>query len=159
MLKNHLVYRLSLCLKSLLVLLVICVTGCAKYQPRSEFGNGTPYIVLGVTYEVLDSSEGFKQTGNASWYGEKYHGHKTFSGEPYDMYAMTAAHPTLPIPTDVRVTNTENGRVVIVRINDRGPFNTDRVIDLSYAAAEQLGMLSSRSVNVEIVSLYSPESE
>ncbi|MDG1753219.1 MAG: septal ring lytic transglycosylase RlpA family protein [Thalassotalea sp.] len=108
---------------------------------------------------MLDSSEGFKQTGNASWYGEKYHGHKTFSGEPYDMYAMTAAHPTLPIPTDVRVTNTENGRVVIVRINDRGPFNTDRVIDLSYAAAEQLGMLSSRSVNVEIVSLYSPESE
>src|SRR5699024_5714514 len=96
---------------------------------------------------------GFTQTGLASWYGRKFQGNPTSSGEPYDMYAMTAAHKRLPIPTRVRVTNLNNGRQVVVRINDRGPFHGDRVIDLSYAAAKKLGMIGHGTTRVRIESL------
>ncbi|MDO6446119.1 septal ring lytic transglycosylase RlpA family protein [Colwellia sp. 1_MG-2023] len=161
MLKTHSVYRLPLFLKGLLVLLIMCVTGCAspKYQPRSELGNGSPYVIMGETYEVLYTSEGFRQTGRASWSGERFHGDMTSSGESYDMYAMTAAHPTLPIPTKVRVTNTENGRVVVVTINDRGAWHSDEAIVLSYAAAKQLDLLTSETAKVKIESLYVPAPE
>ncbi len=92
----------------------------------------------------------FRQRGTASWYGKRFHGKKTASGEPYDMYAMSAAHPTLPIPSYARVTNLANGRSVIVRVNDRGPFHAGRVIDLSYAAAHKLGYIAQGSAQVEV---------
>ncbi|PPR19388.1 MAG: RlpA-like protein [Proteobacteria bacterium] len=101
---------------------------------------GNPYQILGKTYYPLKSSEGYRRKGIASWYGKDFHGKKTANGETYNMYAMTAAHPTLPIPTYVRVTNIENGLSTIVRVNDRGPFLRGRIIDLSYAAASTLGM-------------------
>lgn len=109
-----------------------------KYEPRSRGGNKSPYEVWGKKYWVMDSAAGFSQTGIASWYGKKFHGHKTSNGEIYDMYKYSAAHKSLPIPTYLRVTNLENGRNVIVRVNDRGPFHEDRIIDLSYAAAAKL---------------------
>jgi rare lipoprotein A len=98
------------------------------------------YTVAGKTYYVRDSAENYVKEGYASWYGQKFHGHRTSSGETYDMYQLTAAHKTLPLPTWARVTNLENGRSTIVRINDRGPFHPDRVIDLSWAAAVKLGI-------------------
>lgn len=101
---------------------------------------GNPYQILGKTYYPLKSSEGYRRKGIASWYGKDFHGKKTANGEIYNMYAMTAAHPTLPIPTYVRVTNIENGLSTVVRVNDRGPFLRGRIIDLSYAAASTLGM-------------------
>jgi rare lipoprotein A len=107
-------------------------------EPRSRYGNGPTYRVWGVTYEVLESSRGYVEDGIASWYGAKFHGHRTSSGEPYDMYQLSAAHKTLPLPTWARVTNLDNGKSTIVRINDRGPFHPDRVIDLSWAAAVKL---------------------
>src|SRR6185436_16130865 len=100
-----------------------------------------PYEVLGVAYVPLTTDRPFKERGLASWYGRKFHGRPTASGEPYNMYAMTAAHPTLPIPSYVRVRHIASGREVIVRVNDRGPFHRGRIIDLSYTAALRLGVL------------------
>lgn len=121
-----------------------------RYEVRTKAGNKSPYTILGETYYVLESSEGFKQKGIASWYGKKFHGHKTSNGEVYSMYGMTAAHKTLPIPSYVRVTNIDNGRMVVVRVNDRGPFHEGRVIDLSYAAAQKLGYANKGTANVEL---------
>jgi hypothetical protein len=112
-----------------------------RAEPRSRGGNAASYVVFGQRYHTLASSQGYRSRGIASWYGSKFHGRKTANGEIYDMYAMTAAHRQLPIPTYVEVTNLENGRQIIVRVNDRGPFHDNRVIDLSYAAAGRLGML------------------
>lgn len=119
-------------------------------EPRSRGGNAPTYVVFGQTYRVLQSSRGFTQTGTASWYGSKFHGHQTSNGETYDMYAMTAAHTRLPLPTYVRVTNLDNNRQVIVRVNDRGPFVGNRIIDLSYAAAHRLDMLKTGTARVRI---------
>jgi rare lipoprotein A len=110
-------------------------------EPLSRYGNPPEYEVFGQRYRTLVSSEGFEERGLASWYGTKFHGRRTSSGEPYDMFAMTAAHKRLPLPSYVEVTNLENGRRVIVRVNDRGPFVGGRVIDLSYAAAYRLGVV------------------
>lgn len=119
-------------------------------EPRTKAGNVSPYTVAGKTYHVLDSSDRFTQTGYASWYGKKFHGRKTSNGEIYNMYAMTAAHKTLPIPTFVRVTNLENQRSVIVRVNDRGPFHSDRIIDLTYTAARKLGFAQKGTAKVRV---------
>ena len=110
-----------------------------RHEPRSKGGNKSVYTVLGKSYRVMDSADGFRQKGVASWYGTKFHGRKTANGETFDIYKLTAAHPHLPIPTYVRVTNLDNGRKTIVRVNDRGPFHSGRIIDLSYAAAVKLG--------------------
>lgn len=119
-------------------------------EPQSRRGNASTYTVFGRTYRVLNSSQGFTETGVASWYGSKFHGHETSNGEIYDMFAMTAAHTRLPLPTFVRVTNLENNRQVIVRVNDRGPFVGNRVIDLSYAAAYRLDMLDKGTARVRV---------
>jgi len=119
-------------------------------EPKSRYGNPPFYEVAGKRYYVLDSADGFTERGIASWYGTKFHGKRTSSGEPYDMYAMTAAHRQLPLPSYARVTNLNNGRSVIVRINDRGPFAHNRVIDLSYAAAARLDMLREGTAPVQI---------
>lgn len=121
-----------------------------RHEPITLAGNKSPYTVLGKTYQVMPSSKGFRQRGLASWYGNKFHGRTTSNGEIYSMYEMTAAHKTLPIPCYVKVTNLENGRSVIVRVNDRGPFHGDRVIDLSYAAAKKLGYSDQGTAKVEI---------
>jgi rare lipoprotein A len=115
----------------------------AKYANR-------PYVVFGQTYTPLINQEPFTQRGVASWYGKKFHGQKTSSGELYDMYKMTAAHPTLPIPSYARITSLESGQSVVVRINDRGPFHSSRVVDVSYTAALKLGLLGKGSHQVEI---------
>lgn len=112
-----------------------------REEPRSVHGNPESYAVFGRTYYVLDQAEGFHEAGLASWYGRKFHGRKTSSGEIYDMFKMTAAHKTLPLPSYVRVTNAANGRSIVVRVNDRGPFHKGRIIDLSYAAAAKLDLL------------------
>ncbi|RMG31314.1 MAG: septal ring lytic transglycosylase RlpA family protein [Gammaproteobacteria bacterium] len=122
-------------------------------EPRSRYGNPPSYVVAGRRYYVMRSSRGYVARGIASWYGTKFHGRRTASGEPYDMYKMTAAHRTLPIPTYVRVTNLENGRSVVVRVNDRGPFHANRLIDLSWAAAAKLGMLGKGTALVEVRAL------
>lgn len=124
-----------------------------RREPVTRAGNKSPYQVLGETYHVLspDESRGYRARGLASWYGTKFHGRTTSNGETYDMYAMTAAHKTLPIPSYVRVTNLDNGRRVIVRINDRGPFHEDRIIDLSWAAARKLGVEQRGTAPVEVV--------
>lgn len=122
-------------------------------EPRSRYGNPKAYEVMGQRYFVLDSAAGYKERGRASWYGTKFHGRRTSSGEPYDMYQMTAAHKTLPLPTYVRVTRKSNGRSVVVRVNDRGPFHTGRIIDLSYAAAARLDLLKEGSAEVEVEAL------
>ena len=119
-------------------------------EERSRRGNAPTYTVFGRTYRVMASSRGFTQTGVASWYGSKFHGHETSNGEIYDMFAMTAAHTSLPLPTYVRVTNLDNQRQVIVRVNDRGPFVGNRIIDLSYAAAYRLDMLDRGTARVRI---------
>jgi len=120
-----------------------------RAEPLHRFAN-RPYQVFGRDYAPIASAHGFRQKGIASWYGRRYHGQNTSSGEPYDMYAMTAAHPLLPIPSYVRVTNVANRRIVVVRVNDRGPFHADRVIDLSYTAAWKLGYVEAGSALVEI---------
>ena len=116
----------------------------------SKRGNPSSYVVFGKRYYVLDSSDGFVQRGIASWYGTKFHGRPTSSGEVYNMYEMTAAHKTLPIPVYVQVHNLDNGRTAVVRVNDRGPFVSGRIIDLSYAAAKKLGVDIPGTANVEI---------
>jgi rare lipoprotein A len=122
-------------------------------EPRSRYGNPKTYEVMGQRYFVLNSAAGYKEHGRASWYGTKFHGRRTSSGEPYDMYQMTAAHKTLPLPTYVRVTRKSNGRSVVVRVNDRGPFHTGRIVDLSYAAAARLDMLKDGSAEVVVEAL------
>ncbi|WP_417276323.1 septal ring lytic transglycosylase RlpA family protein [Castellaniella sp.] len=112
--------------------------------------NFRPYEVFGVEYRPIGENQAYRQSGIASWYGRKFHGAKTANGETYDMYAMTAAHPTLPIPSYARVTSQENGRSVIVRINDRGPFHPGRIIDLSYVAAAKLGLIGPGSGRVTV---------
>ena len=121
-----------------------------RNEPLSRYGNMESYKVYGKTYYTLPSSKGYKEQGTASWYGTKLHGKRTSSGEPYDLYAMTAAHKTLPLPTYVEVTNLNNGRSIIVKVNDRGPFHDDRLIDLSYAAATRLDILPTGTGQVEI---------
>ena len=120
-----------------------------RSEPLHKFAN-RPYEVFGRKYVPLASVQPFQQRGVASWYGKRFHGQKTSSGETYDMYAMTAAHPILPIPSYARVTSLRTGKQVVVRINDRGPFHANRAIDLSYAAASRLGLIGTGSGEVEI---------
>lgn len=120
------------------------------YEAPSRAGNKSPYTVWGKSYSVLPSSKGYKTDGVASWYGKKFHGYHTSNGEVYDMYKLSAAHKSLPLPSYVLVTHLENGKQVLVRVNDRGPFHEDRVIDLSYAAAARLGMLGTGTAPVRI---------
>ncbi len=137
---------------------VIFLTACATYEPppKPPPGYPKPYRVYGKWYQPLPDSAGFRQNGIASWYGEDFHGRKTSNGEIYNMYAMTAAHKTLPLGTYVRVHNLENNRAAEVRINDRGPFVHGRIIDLSYAAAKDLGLVGPGTARVEIVALGTP---
>lgn len=130
----------------------------AIQEPRSQRGNPPFYEVFGRRYHVLDTSEGYSERGIASWYGADFHGLQTSNGETYDMYAYTAAHPNLPIPTWVEVTHLGNGKRVIVRINDRGPFVGDRIIDLSYRAAQTLDMVDEGTARVEVRALGAPAS-
>lgn len=146
---NH---RLSILLCVLLLALAGCSDGSfrtirtvidyssIKKEPLSRTGN-KPYVVYGVRYIPLPSAVGYREKGIASWYGKKFHGRRTSSGETYDMYAMTAAHKTLPLPTYVAVTNLRNDKKIIVKVNDRGPFIRGRLIDLSYAAAQELDLV------------------
>ncbi|NNL99512.1 MAG: septal ring lytic transglycosylase RlpA family protein [Gammaproteobacteria bacterium] len=124
-----------------------------RREARSKYGNPSSYKVLGKRYYTLDSSEGFVERGVASWYGTKFHGRRTSSGETYDMYRMTAAHKSLPLPTYVEVTNLENKRRAVLKVNDRGPFHDNRIIDLSYAAALKLGVVDKGTAFVEVRAL------
>ncbi|MFO7594549.1 MAG: septal ring lytic transglycosylase RlpA family protein [Pseudomonadota bacterium] len=124
-----------------------------KHEERTRAGNPTSYVVLGKRYHVKKESTGYVERGIASWYGRKFHGRKTSNGETYDMYAMTAAHKTLPIPTYVQVTNLDNGKRVVVRVNDRGPFHDNRIIDLSYTAAKKLDIVGNGTGRVEVRAL------
>lgn len=121
-----------------------------RNEPRSKYGNPPSYVVNGRRYYVLDNSQDYTERGIASWYGKKFHGHRTSSGDTYDMYGMSAAHKSLPLPTYVRVTNLKNSRSVTVRVNDRGPFHQNRLIDLSYAAAKKLDIVASGTGMVEV---------
>jgi len=121
-----------------------------KYLPKSRYGNPPSYVALGHHYTVLKSSKGYHQRGIASWYGTKFHGKLTSTREPYNMFAMTAASPILALPCFVRVTNLENHRHVIVKVNDRGPFKRNRILDLSYAAAEKLGFANHGTALVDV---------
>lgn len=157
-----------MCRLLLLLLFVFLSTSCAsdgpgsavrqhhardavpKAEPLSKRGNPDSYVVFGQRYFVLPTAKGYKERGIASWYGKKFHGRQTSNGERYNMYAMTAAHKTLPLPSYVRVTNLQNGRRVILRVNDRGPFVNSRIIDLSYSAAQKLDMVKSGTALVEV---------
>jgi len=150
-----------------IAVLAMFFAGCGKSHPDRSAGDklsggnggtyktGTPYKVAGHWYYPLQSSDGYSETGVASWYGREFHGKKTANGERYDMHAMSAAHRTLPMPTMVRVTNLENGRSVVVRVNDRGPFVKNRIIDLSYAAARALGYDQAGTARVRVEALTS----
>jgi rare lipoprotein A len=127
-----------------------------KVEPYTKFGN-RPYMVFGKQYTPFTDERPFKQRGIGSWYGKKFHGQRTSSGEPYDMYKMTAAHPTMPLPSYARVTNLSNGKQVIVRVNDRGPFHSSRIIDLSYVAALKLDYLGKGSAQLEVERLLPEE--
>ncbi len=147
--------------------LLLALAGCASQpqrpadaprdEPRAASGNPPFYEVNGRRYVVLPSAAGYVEQGIASWYGPDFHGGRTATGEIYDMHALTGAHPTLPLPAWVRVTNLQNGRSVIVRLNDRGPFSKNRIIDLSRAAAEQLDMIRTGTAMVEVRSLAAGE--
>lgn len=159
----------------LIVIYGICLAGCttapkdgapkhdidttkiadAKPKPlaKSRYGNPKSYKVYGKTYHVMNSSQGYKKRGIASWYGTKFHGRLTSTREPYNMFAMTAASPTLPIPCFVRVTNLANNKSVVVKVNDRGPFAANRIIDLSYAAAKKLGYSKQGTAMVEVTAI------
>ena len=132
-----------------------------RAEPPSRGGNADSYVVFGRRYRVRETSEGYREQGTASWYGEDFHGRKTSSGSLYDMYELTAAHKSLPLPTYVRVTNLENGLSTVVKVTDRGPFVSGRIIDLSYAAALRLDMLQHGTALVEVAALepyqYLPE--
>ena len=121
-----------------------------RIEPLSRAGNRPTYEVWDKTYHVLPDSRGYVKEGTASWYGEKFHGYATSNGEIYDMYKMSAAHRSLPLPTFARVTNLDNGESVVVRVNDRGPFHSEREIDLSYAAAYQLGFTDAGTGRVKV---------
>jgi rare lipoprotein A len=123
-----------------------------RAEPASRRGNMDEYEQSGRRYRVLDSSHGYDERGIASWYGRDFHGRTTSSGEPYDMHALSAAHRTLPLPSWVRVTNLSNGRSVVLRVNDRGPFADPgrRIIDVSYAAAVRLGMVEAGTASVRV---------
>ena len=124
-----------------------------RAEPYSKYGNPESYVVLGKRYYTLKNAQGFTEQGIASWYGSAFHGRRTSSGEPYDMYRMTAAHKQLPLPTYVQVRNLDNGRSATVKVNDRGPFHDNRVIDLSYAAALKLGVVSKGTAFVQVRAL------
>ncbi len=119
-------------------------------EPLARYGNRSPYTVLGKTYRVLSSSKGYHERGVASWYGSKFHGRRTSSGELFDMHLATAAHKSLPLPTYAKVTNLDNGKKMIVKINDRGPFHAGRIIDLSYGAAIRLGVDKTGTARVDV---------
>ena len=121
-----------------------------KREPKSRYGNPKSYVVFGKRYYVMDSSKGYIEKGIASWYGTKFHGRRTSSGETYDMYAMTAAHKSLPLPTYVQVTNLSNSKFIVVKVNDRGPFHENRIIDLSYTAAIKLDIIQKGTGLVEV---------
>lgn len=160
-------------LRALLVLLCVVLTACGSVdsrpppkfdpqriadavpgdEPLSRYGNPDSYVVLGKRYYTLNTAQGFAERGIASWYGDPFHGRRTSSGETYDMYRMTAAHKQLPLPTYVEVRNLDNGRTTTVKVNDRGPFKDNRVIDLSYAAALKLGVVAKGTAFVEIRAL------
>jgi rare lipoprotein A (peptidoglycan hydrolase) len=155
---------------SLILTALISVTGCAhqgypsedgcssdevtKDEPLSCYGNPQHYVVEGKHYHVLHSAKNYNKVGIASWYGNKFHGHLTSTRERYDMYGMTAASPELPLPTTVRVTNLENGRSVVLKVNDRGPFKSDRVLDMSYSAAKKLGLIARGTAKVRVVAIH-----
>ena len=124
-----------------------------RREARSRYGNGPVYEVLGKRYRVMPSSSGYQERGVASWYGKKFHGNLTSNREVYDMHEMTAAHKTLPLPTYVRVRNLQNDKSIVVRVNDRGPFVHNRIIDLSYAAAARLDMLRDGTSLVEVTAI------
>ena len=124
-----------------------------RVEERSKYGNPESYVVNGQRYYVMRDSRGYIERGIASWYGQDFHGKRTSSGETYDMYGMTAAHKTLPLPTYVQVTNLQNGKHVVVRVNDRGPFHENRIIDLTYTAAAKLDILSAGTGLVEVRAL------
>lgn len=124
-----------------------------KVEAKSKYGNPSTYVVDGYRYHVLSSADGYVQRGIASWYGTKFHGHLTSTREPYNMLAMTGASPTLPIPCYARVTNLRNGKSIIVRINDRGPFAPHRILDLSYAAAKKLGYIGTGTAYVQVAAI------
>lgn len=132
------------------------VDAIPKYEPYRPF-NLRQYEVLGKTYTPLKTGKGFVQEGYASWYGQKFHGHLTSIGDTYDMFAMTAAHKTLPLPSYVKVTNQDNGKTAIVRVNDRGPFHSNRIIDLSYAAAKKLGFHQHGTTKVKLEVIHFDE--
>ena len=121
-----------------------------KREPKSRYGNPKSYVVFGKRYYVMDSGKGYIEKGIASWYGTKFHGRRTSSGETYDMYAMTAAHKSLPLPTYVKVTNLSNDKFIVVKVNDRGPFHENRIIDLSYTAAIKLDIIQKGTGLVEV---------
>lgn len=129
-----------------------------RYEPYSRGGNKN-YRVRGKDYKVLNGITEFTEHGEASWYGNKFHGHLTANGERYDMFAMSAAHKNLPLPSYVKVTNTENNKTVIVRVNDRGPFHEGRVIDLSYAAANKLDIINSGTGKVKVELIHFTEQQ
>jgi rare lipoprotein A len=124
-----------------------------KAEPLSRYGNPSTYTVRGKTYHVMKSARGYHVRGLASWYGTKFHRKRTSSGEPYNMYELTAAHKTLPLPTYLRVKNLDNGRETIVKVNDRGPFHSDRILDLSYGAAVKLGLFPGGVAHVELTAI------
>lgn len=128
-----------------------------RAEALSRYGNYKSYVVFGKRYYTLKSSHHYNQVGTASWYGTKFHAHKTSSGEPYNMLAMTAAHKTLPLPTYVEVTNLKNKRKIIVKVNDRGPFADNRIIDLSYVAAKKLGMIGHGTTQVRVKAINPEE--
>ena len=143
----------------MLATLIFFIYGCttsAPPPPKKPPGHPKPYKVLGKWYQPLPDSKGFRQRGIASWYGKDFHGKKTSNGEIYNMYAMTAAHKTLPLGTFVRVHNLENNRRVEVRVNDRGPFVRGRIIDLSYKAANEIGVVGPGTARVEVIALATP---
>ena len=125
----------------------------AYYEPYREI-NQQAYRVMGRSYTPLKTGKGYIEEGGASWYGQKFHGHLTANGETYDMFAMTAAHRTLPLPSFVKVTNLDNGTTAVVRVNDRGPFHSDRIIDLSYAAAKKLRFHQKGTARVKLETIY-----
>jgi len=151
---NRLTPRLSV-IAALIFFICGCVTSTPP-PPARPAGHPKPYKVFGKWYQPLPDSKGFRQRGIASWYGKDFHGKKTSNGEIYNMYALTAAHKTLPLGTFVRVHNLENNRRVEVRVNDRGPFVRGRIIDLSYTAAQKIGIVGPGTARVEVTALATP---
>jgi rare lipoprotein A len=141
----------------LIILTAALITGCATKKPLPPVTDKTAYEIDGQIYHPLDNADGFRQQGVASWYGDPFHGEKTANCEVYSMYAMTAAHKTLPFGTMLAVRNTENNKTTIVRVNDRGPYCRDRIIDLSYSAAQEIDMTRNGTAPVEIVALGKDE--